>query len=312
MRKVDFQKISGLSGISKYFYISEDALQNLVEAEDQSIFYEEYKIRKKNYKNAGKYRIVYKAESEIAQLHKNIATAISENVEFPVCVQGFVKKRSPYSNAKQHLECKFLLNTDINDFFDSIAIESVIKVFIELGCDNDTAQIFAKICTINGVLRQGLHTSPIISNLVVQEMDTDLQKLCSLHSATYTRYSDDISISSDSTLPGKEEIETILIPYGFTQNESKFKITKRGQAQFVTGLSVFDGQYPRVPKHIKRKIRLQLHYIQKFGLMDHFERTGVEDFAYEFYYNKVRGMVDYINAIEPDLAEKLYEQLPTM
>lgn len=310
MRNVDFKKVKGLSGISKYFYIPEDTLQNLVEAEDQSIFYEEYKIRKKNYKNAGKYRVVYKAEPEIARLHKNIATAISENVEFPECVQGFVKKRSPYSNAKQHLECNFLLNADIENFFDSIKIDSVVSVFIQLGCDNATALLFAKICTINGILSQGQHTSPIISNLVVQKMDSDMQTLSARYFATYTRYSDDISISSDSELPKKEELEEVLKNHGFLLNEDKFRVSKRGQAQFVTGLSVFDGQYPRVPKYIKRNVRLQIYYIKKYGIADHFERMGVPELAYEFYYNKVRGTVDYINAIEPDLAEKLYDQLP--
>lgn len=310
MRKVDFNKVKGAEGVAHYFYISSDILKKLITVYDQSSFYKKLKIRKKNFKNTGKYRTVYKAEQQISQFQKNVATAISDNTHFPKCVQGFVKKRSPRTNAKQHLTKKYLLNADICDFFDSITFDMVKSVFVNLDCDEEVSHILAKACTLNGVLRQGLHTSPMISNLVVAVMDQDFIKLNNVYSATYTRYSDDITISSDKDLPGKEEVVQILQRNGFNLNEAKFRLTKRGQPQFVTGLSVFDSEYPRIPKQIKRRLRLELYYINKYGLLEHFKRIGAPDFAYNYCYNRIRGIIDYINAIEPDLAEKLYKQLP--
>lgn len=310
MRQVDFKNIKGVAGIAKFFYSSEGYINELIKAEDQLSYYEEIKIRKKNYKNKDKYRVVYKADSSLSQLQKNIAEAISDNVKFPDYVQGFVKRRSSYSNARQHLAKAFLLSADICDFFDSIEIADVATVFRTLGCNNETAEALAKICTINGILSQGLHSSPVISNLVVGNMDKDFQELCSRHEAVYTRYSDDISISSNKDLPTKEQIMAILEKNGFILNTDKFKITKRGQAQFVTGLSVFDSKSPRIPKRMKRRLRLELHYIDKYGTIGHFERVGVPDFAQSYAYNRVRGHIDYVNAAEPDLAEKLYEKFP--
>jgi RNA-directed DNA polymerase len=201
MREIDFKKIKGIEGVATYFYSSSDFLKEVVDTKDQIVFYEELKIRKKNYKNKDKHRIVYKAVQQLSQFQKNVARAIDAVTTLPDCVQGFVKKRSSYTNAKQHLARKYLLNADISDFFDSIELNQVVEVFKKLGCDTETANILAKACTLNGILAQGLHSSPAISNLVVTGMDQDFQVLCSKNAAVYTRYADDISISSDTSVP---------------------------------------------------------------------------------------------------------------
>ena len=310
MRNVDFTKTKGIEGVTKNFLISEDYLRKLLDANDQSAFYEELQIPKKSFKNRKDFRIVYKADPPVAQLQKNLASVIENNIHFPECVQGFVKGRSSLSNAKHHLCRKLLLNADIKNFFDSINIDRVIEVFSNLGCDSDTSKILAKICTRNGILSQGLHTSPTVSNIVVSKMDNDFLTLCEKHSATYTRYADDISISSDKSLPTKEEVSDILKNHGFELNENKFSIRKRGQAQYVTGLSVFDSRYPRIPKRMKRNLRLELYYSNKYGIESHFDKIGVPDYAGSYSYRRLRGTIDYINSIEPSVSQKSYKLLP--
>lgn len=310
MRQINFKKIKGIDGIGNYFYTSVDFIEKIIDSIDQNDFYEKLEIVKKNCKSSKKYRIVYKSVDELSQLQKNIAEAIDVKVEFPTCVQGFIKGRSPKSNAEQHLNRKYLLSADVSDFFDSIGINQVFEVFIKLGCDSNTAKILAKICTINGTLAQGLHSSPVISNLIVTEMDNEIMYLCSAYGAVYTRYADDISISSNKNLPTKDSLIKILENNSFKLNEEKFRIAKQGQGQFVTGLSVFDPKYPRIPKRIKRQLRLELYYINKYGMIEHLERLGIPDFAHTYRYNRIRGHIDYVNATEPILAKKFYSMLP--
>jgi len=312
MREVDLKKIIGIEGVAKYFYSSPEFVRLIVEAPDQIVFYKELKIPKKNFKTHNKFRVVYKGIQQIAQLQKNIATVVGQNVSFPVYVQGFVKGQSTFTNASQHLARKWLLKADIQNFFDSITVDQVHQVFVTLGCNKDTANILSRVCTLNGVLRQGLHTSPILSNLVVKGMDEELLELAQQHDAIYTRYGDDVAISSNSTLPTKEEILSIIKKHHFVMNEDKFHIIKRGQAQYVTGLSVFDSVSPRVPKRMKRRLRMHLYYIKKFGLSEHFKRLGIPDFAEHYFYNRLKGTLDYIHAIEPRLALKMYPLLPSL
>ena len=96
----------------------------------------------------------------------------------------------------------------------------------------------------------------------------------------------------------------------------------RGEKQYVTGLTVFDPEYPRVPKRFKRRIRLQLYYLVKFGADSYvFRELGLTEEDVRNDYEKmqlvsgrkvqlkyqVKGWVDYVNSIEPLLAEKYYE-----
>src|SRR5205823_9973041 len=54
----------------------------------------------------------------------------------------------------------------------------------------------AQLCTYNGRLPQGAPTSPILSNMICFKMDREILALARAHRCTYTRYADDITIST--------------------------------------------------------------------------------------------------------------------
>lgn len=62
--------------------------------------------------------------------------------------------------------------------------------------------------------------------------------------------------------------------------------------------------------HFYTWYELGSHWVEKYGPLDHFERIGIPGFAQNYGYDRIRGHLDYINAIEPELAEKLYPKLP--
>lgn len=90
----------------------------------------------------------------------------------------------------------------------------------------------------------------------------------------------------------------IICKENFRLCESKFRITKIGQAHYVTGLSISDNKMPHAPKSLKKKLRQQLYYCKKFGIKNHLIKTTGEDFAMQSGINRIHGMICYISHIE--------------
>lgn len=94
---------------------------------------------------------------------------------------------------------------------------------------------------------------------------------------------------------------------------------RRGQNQYVTGLTVFDSEQPRIAKRVKRKIRQEIYFINKFGYKGHiFHILKVNEQSYENdvvvkqkveaeilrLHTKLKGWLLFINSIEPNFSKK--------
>lgn len=293
---------------------NKESLVNLPNHTINSTEFRKFYIPKKN-KKLG-YRVVYKCYQ---QFTKDILKTLKFNLSsiyIPTNnVHGFVNGKSTKSNALVHLDKKYLLSLDIKNFFESINKKSVSDAFKSLGFRNDIASELATICTLEDRLVQGFPTSPTVANIVCVKMDDEIQKLCLKHGAYYTRYADDISISSNNDIPQVDDIVAILKSFQFELNTSKTKKFKKGQNQYVTGLSISDSSYPRIPKAVKKRIRQQLYYIKKYGYHSHickimgFEPKTDPSFTNNFVrgiVKNLKGWISYIHSIEPLLAKKLY------
>jgi retron-type reverse transcriptase len=300
MIDLDFQALESSTDIAIALGCSPFWIEMVLK--NPSVFYDQIRIPKKGKHNRGKYRIVYKVESELNNLQKNIATAIASRTQFPEYVQGFVSKRSIATNAALHLAQKYVLNVDIQDFFDSITQEQVTQVYRQLGCIESIALVFARLCTFHGRLVQGASTSPMLANLVCVALDRDLAELGKKNDCSYSRYADDITFSGEQS-PRKKEVERCLKQHGFQLNLHKWKRQPRGQSQYVTGLTVFDGTRPRIPKDVKRKLRQILHYASKYGLESHLSKIQCHDeYSVPFEIRRIDGLIAFMYSVEPERA----------
>jgi hypothetical protein len=226
---------------------------------------------------------------------------VVNSTEFGGHVQGFMKKRSTRTNAEQHLGARILLHADIRGFFDAITTRHVREALIHEGADIPIADVLSKICTIDGLLRQGTRCSPAIANLVCFDMDQAFLRLARVNDCIYTRYADDITLSGNA-VPSDDIVQEVLNKYGFQLRGGKCRRQHRGRCQFVTGLTVADLAAPRLPKRMKRRLRLTMHYIGRFGVIDHFKYIDEKSpFREEAWLN---GMLKYARSIEPELVEK--------
>jgi RNA-directed DNA polymerase len=215
-------------------------------------------------------------------------------------VHGFVRGRSAFSNASQHRGQAWVLNTDLRDFFVSIKTADVAGGLQQLGFHAEPSAWLARICSVEGRLPQGGNASPALANLVCDGLDRDLEALAASINATYTRYADDLTFSGDS-LPEWPALKDVLDHHGFEARMSATRTRPRGRAQFVTGLHVGDSEGPRVPKRLKRRLRLELHYIGKYGVRDHAERTNQDPAT---MIARIDGLLSWMNSIEDDLFAK--------
>lgn len=220
---------------------------------------------------------------------------------------GYIRGRSTRHNAKAHSGAYRLLSADIKDFFPSISTARVEVALRGAGIHEKVAGKLAKFLSIEGALPLGLNASPLIANLVAHPLDGDLQRMCDSVGCAYTRYADDLTFSGASSLPNRDDLEEVLSRHRFKLNRSKLRWSKRGQKHYVTGLSVSDAADPHAPKRLKRRLRQELYFIEKFGLDNHLSKLRASR-ARQHEINRIDGTVSYVASIEPRIAAKLRGQ----
>lgn len=301
-----FSDLRDVDELARAVGIAVADIEQYAGAPDQASFYSRLPIPKRGYKRHGEFRVVYKAQEEwLAQLHRMIAILVTANVEFGEHVQGFVLGRSILSNARQHLGARRVLHADIRGFFDAITVATVEKSFRDLGATREMSELLARSCTIDGLLRQGTRCSPAIANLVCLGLDERMLRLAGKRTR-YTRYADDMTFSGEET-PEVDAVADILKSEGFELRDGSAFVQRIGRSQFVTGLSVADPSRPRLPRRLKRRLRLVLHYIESFGRDTHFAHPTKRPPVVRDYM-KLEGMLRFVQSIEPKLARQLRRQ----
>jgi len=306
---IDFRIPETAQDLAAHIGIDVKLFEDIISAEDRGSFYLSYAIPKRSKHRADKFRNVWHAASpRLSEAHKAIARRFElfarvSDSRFPhEAAYGYVRGRGTRDNAEVHCGAQLLLRADIRNFFPSISINRLKKRFIELKMHPVAADALAKFVTIDDHLALGLNASPMLANLVCVDLDNKIQKLAEASGCKYTRYADDISISGKRKLPSKTELEKILQGEDFKLNEKKFRITKKGQAHYVTGLSITDANGPHVPRRMKRRLRQELYYSEKFGIEEHLTRIDEES---QSGFNRLDGTVHYVSNIESRVSNLL-------
>lgn len=199
----------------------------------------------------------------------------------PQYVTGFVPEKSVVDNAEFHIGKNFVFNTDLKDFFPSITKSRISATLKHPPFNfNDTiADAIAGLCctetVIDGkkhwVLPQGSPCSPVLTNIVCQNLDRQLQKLAKKYRLRYSRYADDITFSGNRNVFRKDgsfqrELKTIIVGQNFTINEKKTRLQPKDMRQEVTGLVVSDRV--NVSREYVRNIDNLLYIWEKYGEAD--------------------------------------------
>jgi len=231
---------------------------------------------------------------------------------------GFTKGRSVITNATVHVKKKLLLNIDILDFFPSINFGRVRGLFMAkpYNLPPEVATILAQLCCHKNQLPQGAPTSPIISNLICSKLDTDMQRFAGKYRCSYTRYVDDISLSTNKnsfsddivvkkngTITAGEKLEKVIKSNGFELNMNKIRLQKFNSRQSVTGLIV--NEFPNIKRKYVRQIRGMLHSLAKYGPKKteaefqnvHYQKSRNSKKRPAQFLEVLKGKIDYLGLI---------------
>jgi len=243
--------INTRNGLAQLLGIEIKELTYVLYKEKVDFFYTTFSIPKKSGGqreiNApkGKLKFIQKRLKQVLETDYNsICTEYNLNTNV---AHAFKKGRGIITNARVHRNKKYIINVDLESFFDSFNFGRVRGYFIKSrywSLDPTIATLIAQITCYKNVLPQGAPTSPIITNLICNVMDWYITQLAKKYKLSYTRYADDMTFATNDNKIVEnfntflEELKEEVEKNGFKLNESKTRFTDCYKRQEVTGLIV--------------------------------------------------------------------------
>jgi hypothetical protein len=228
-------------------------------------------------KPSGGARLIEAPKSRLREIQRRILHEILDRVPSHDAAHGCVGGRSALTNARLHAGRAMVLRLDLTDFFASIRVARVHALFATLGYPAETARYLTGLTThcaphsvVGAVpvdrdtpvparqavrqqarrflarhLPQGAPTSPTLANLCAYRLDLRLAGAAQSSGARYSRYVDDLILSTDDPSRAKAMrialmAYTIVLEEGFAPNVRKTHVMPRAAAQRVTGLTIND------------------------------------------------------------------------
>jgi len=172
---------------------------------------------------------------------------------------SYIRGRSILSNSQPHTQKEYVANIDIQDFFNSINKLNLRKSLSTYYSSN-MSTLISKLCTLKDSLPQGSPASPTLSNYYLRFFDKTINNESIKYGCSFTRYADDITISShnkDNIVSIISLCEKELLKIDLRLNTNKTRIASKHGQQKVTGLVV--NTIPSPPRKYRRTIRSLLH-----------------------------------------------------
>ena len=258
-------------------------------------------------KHSGGFRDICAPEDELKQIQHTVMKLITKELRFLPhnAAHGFTKKRNCKTSLQVHQAAgsRWFLKLDIKDFFPNTSFALIMNAmqhvypFCEM--PEVTREKLTLLCTRNGETPQGAPTSPMITNMVMVENDVLITKYCKANNLIYTRYADDILISSKVSFDWEkvqQDIQNILKHY-----ELKTEKTRYGS---------FNGRNWNLGLMYNNKGEITVGHKKKQLVknMIHNFITKPECKTLENWYQLI-GTVGYCAYIEPQYFEKYMEIL---
>ncbi len=196
-------------------------------------------------------------------------------------VHSFHCDRSIVSNAQRHVGKSFVGKTDIKDFFGSITGERICDFLLKSGYTLETALLISELCSYRGALPQGAPSSPTLSNAYLYDFDRKFSDWCNSRDIEYTRYSDDITVSSevrsDVASALEECAKRLANQYSLEIRRDKTRIVANSGQQRVTGIIVNEKALP--PKVFRKMVRAAFHKSSKSSHISKDRRNELEGYV---------------------------------
>lgn len=257
----------------------------------------------------GSARIFYAPRPPIRNLQRRIHDSILLRVTFPDYLIAGLKHHSYRDNCLLHLGARTVINLDVSTFFESILSEHILGIWRDFfGFNSEVSALLTRLTTHNDALPRGAPTSPLLANLVFWDLEPQLHAELARLGIRYSRYVDDVSLSSKERLDEKTigyAIRRVLRMFrskGLRLNDNKTRVRHAPNALKVHNVNVH-GTAPTLPKEVRRRIRAE---VQGFVAG---ERAAVSRADRLREYRRVTGRLSWLNQFHPKEARALWAKL---
>jgi RNA-directed DNA polymerase len=312
--------------------------------------YKVFRIRKRPSESGERrYRTICAPEPALLIVQRWISTAVLRRGRTHSASTAYSKGSKLIAAAEPHCGCRWLIKLDVRNFFESISEVSAYRVFRGLGYQPLVAFELTRLSTRLGSstllrrrkrwrkhdsaehmaiksyqhgrmghLPQGAPTSPMLANLAMVAFDEQLSALAARHDLTYTRYADDIALSTcqedftrDTAAKVIGQVYALMGKHGLSPNSTKTRVVPPGGRKVLLGLLV-DGEAPRLTREFKSTLRMHLHFLRhpEIGPARHAARRGFA--AVAGLRNHIEGLVSFAGQIEPEYAKARNAELITV
>ncbi|WP_339800908.1 reverse transcriptase family protein [Saezia sanguinis] len=215
-------------------------------------------------------RYVFDTKPPLKQILRTINRVIFCHVDFPPYLTGSLVGRDFVANVDIHKGAKRIVAEDIATFFDHITSSHVYHIWHHFfNFSEEVSELLTRLTTKDGHVFQGTPTSSYLANLAFWDKEPALVMRLKEKGIRYSRYVDDLSMSS----PGEMDEETkrwiIAQVYamvggaGFKPKRNKhFSATSRGPIT-IMGLNANSRRYPTLPSKERSAIRAQVLQLEQ-------------------------------------------------
>lgn len=232
-----------------------------------------YKPGKLMIKKNGDLRKTHDAKGPLKRIHENIKNRILKKVIYPTYILGGIadpiNPRTYKTHAVIHSNKKIIITEDIKDFFPSTDTKTVHNIWQY--CFHfapKIASMLTRLTIYKNMLPQGWKTSSYLANLVFFDKEPQLVLRLEKRGYSYSRYMDDITVSSKHLISNHEkkfiisEAYGMLFSKGYQPKRNKHEILTPRSAMKVTGLIV-NRKNPTIPKKERHNIQIMVYQLEK-------------------------------------------------
>lgn len=283
---------------------------------------------------SGAIRVLEAPKPRLKRIQRLLLDEVLDRIPPHDAARGFRPGGSVARYAAPHAGRATVLHLDLEAFFASVTVGRVYGVWRTAGYPEPVAHLLAGLTTTvlprsawralprpadtslhdahwrlgrrlaAPHLPQGAPTSPALANLAAYRLDLRLAALAEAWGGRYTRYADDLALSSDrgwgaGTARLVTAVTEVVRDEGFRLNPLKTAVMRRGERQHLAGLVVNDR--PRVARDEVDRLRAILHNCRVHGPSSQ-NRAAVPAFA-----DHLRGRVAWVAQHDPARGQRLLD-----
>lgn len=257
-------------------------------------------------------RTIYRPSAILKAFQSFLSSVLFEQLPVNTRVAFAYRKGTSLRQAvEMHAESKALYQTDFSKFFHSIDSNLIRRTILSNPTPVQDIAVhldrILELTTINERLPIGFVTSPTISNACLKPFDDALETECKARALAYSRYADDLAISAREH-QNLHEMEFLVLELArshinpdLSLNESKSKLTRKGERLSLLGFDILPNGRITVSREIRHKVERLIHlFATKRSTFDE-----LYDGDTQKGLQQLGGLVGHIHSVDPLYLAKL-------